>query len=161
MCCEHQRGCFQFIETTTYPDSSTQVLIYDADSNVLSRQTRAGATISYTYDNLNRLSTKTAPSEPTVIYSYDLAGHPLGFADNSASMVALSTVGAIATVTSIYDSLNNPTGSVWGPTVAQTAPAASSATFTHVYDATNRRVSQTVTDHSYWYYGYYGDSALN
>jgi YD repeat-containing protein len=69
MCCEHQRGCFQFIETTTYPDSSTQVLIYDAHSNVLSRQTRAGATISYTYDNLNRLSTKTAPSEPTATIS--------------------------------------------------------------------------------------------
>ena len=46
-------------------------------------QTRAGATISFIYDTLNRLSTRTVPSEPTVTYSYDLAGHPLGFADNS------------------------------------------------------------------------------
>jgi YD repeat-containing protein len=49
---------------------------YDADGNVLSLQTRAGATISFTYDTLNRLSTKAAPSEPTVTYSYDLAGYP-------------------------------------------------------------------------------------
>jgi RHS repeat-associated protein len=128
------------------------VLGYDADSNVLSRQTRAGATISYTYDTLNRLSTKAAPSEPTVTYSYDLAGRPLSFVDNSASMVAPSTTGTIATVTSAYDSLNNPTGSVWGPTIVQTAPSVTSATFTYGYDATNRRLSQTATDNSYWSY---------
>ena len=143
---------FDRLSTTTYPDSSTQVLVYDADSNVRSRQTRAGATISFAYDTLNRLSTKSAPSEPTVTTSYDLAGHPLGFADTSASMVAPSTVGTIATLTSSYDSLNNLTGSVWGPTVAQAAPTASSATFAHVYDATNRRVGQTATDNSYWSY---------
>jgi hypothetical protein len=32
-----------------------------------------------------------------ITYGYDLAGHPLGFADNSASIVVPSTVGAIAT----------------------------------------------------------------
>ena len=99
---------FDRLSTTTYPDSSTQVLVYDADSNVLSRQTRAGATISFTYDTLNRLSTKAAPSEPTVTYSYDLASRPLGFSDTSASIVVPSTVGTIATVTSTYDSLNSP-----------------------------------------------------
>jgi YD repeat-containing protein len=113
---------FDRLSTTTYPDSSTQVLTYDADSNVLSRQTRAGATISFTYDTLNRLSTKTAPSEPTVTYSYDLAGHQLGFADNSSSIVVPSTVGVIATVTSTYDSLNNLTGSVWGPRLRRRRP---------------------------------------
>ena len=115
-------------------------------------KTRAGATISFTYDTSNRLSTKAASSEPTVTYSYDLAGHPVGFADNSSSIVVPSTVGAIATLTSSYDSLNNLTGSVWGPAAAQTAPSASSATFTHAYDATNRRVSKTATDNSYWSY---------
>jgi len=143
---------FDRLSTTTYPDSSTQVLVYDADSNVRSRQTRAGATISFMYDTLNRLLQKAAPSEPTITYSYDLAGHPIGFADTSASIVVPSTVGTIATLTSTYDSLNNLTGSVWGPTVTQTAPSASSATFTHGYDATNRRVSQIATDNSYWSY---------
>jgi YD repeat-containing protein len=143
---------FDRLSITTWPDSSTQVLVYDADSNVLSRQTRAGATISYTYDTLNRLSTKAAPSEPSVTYSYDLANHPVGFVDNSATMVVPSTVGTIATLTSTYDSLNNLTGSVWGPVAAQTAPTVSSATFTHVYDATNRRISQKATDNGYWSY---------
>jgi RHS repeat-associated protein len=143
---------FDRLSTTTYPNSSTQVLAYDADSNVRSRRTRAGATISFTYDTLNRLSTKAAPSGPSVTYSYDLANHPLGFVDNSSSMVVPSTVGTIATLTSTYDSLNNLTGSVWGPAVVQTAPSTSSVAFTHVYDATNRRVSQTATDNSYWSY---------
>jgi RHS repeat-associated protein len=101
---------------------------------------------------LNRLSTKAAPSEPTITYSYDLAGHPLGIVDNSSSIVVPSTVGTVATLTSTYDSLNNLTGSVWGPAAAQTAPSASSAAFTYLYDKTNRRVSQTTTDNSYWSY---------
>jgi YD repeat-containing protein len=54
------------LSTTPYPDSSTEVLSYDADSNVLTRQTRASQTITLTYDTLNRLSTKAAPSEATV-----------------------------------------------------------------------------------------------
>jgi YD repeat-containing protein len=62
------------LATTTYPDTSTETLAYDADSNVLSRKTRAGQTISFTYDTLNRPATKTPPSPaPVVTYSYDLA----------------------------------------------------------------------------------------
>jgi YD repeat-containing protein len=94
---------------------------YDADSNVTSRKTRAGATITLTYDSLNRLATKTAPSEPTVTYSYDLAGRPTGFTDNSASIVIPTTTGTIGTLTSTYDSLNHLSSSSWGPTVAQSA----------------------------------------
>jgi uncharacterized protein RhaS with RHS repeats len=40
---------------------------------VLTRQTRAGATITFTYDTLNRLATKAPPSEATVTYAYDQA----------------------------------------------------------------------------------------
>ncbi len=68
---------FDRLATTTYPDASTQVLAYDADSNVLTRQTRAAQTISFTYDTLNRLSTKAAPSEASVTYGYDLFKVPL------------------------------------------------------------------------------------
>jgi hypothetical protein len=78
-------------------------------------------------------------------FASPLAGVICG-ADTSASMVVPSTVGTIATVTSTYDSLNNLTGSVWSPAPPQTAPTASSAAFTYLYDATNRRVSQTATD---------------
>ena len=40
--------------TTTYPDSSTVTFGYDADGNVLTRQTRASQTVTFTYDTLNR-----------------------------------------------------------------------------------------------------------
>lgn len=68
--------------TTTYPDTSTEVLGYDADSNVLTRKTRAGSTI--TYDTLKRPSTKAAPGDPTVTNTYYLAARTTGVSDNSA-----------------------------------------------------------------------------
>lgn len=46
------------LSLATYPDSSTESLTYDA--NILTRTTRAGATLLYGYDTLNRLATKTA-----------------------------------------------------------------------------------------------------
>ncbi|MEO6842566.1 MAG: RHS repeat-associated core domain-containing protein [Bradyrhizobium sp.] len=143
---------FDRLSTTTYPNASTEVLGYDADSNVTSRKTRAGATITLTYDSLNRLATKTAPSEPTVTYSYDLAGRPTAFRDNSASIVNPTTTGTIGTLTSTYDSLNHLSGGVWGPTVAQSAFTAPNATFLYSYDLSNRRISQTATDNSWWAY---------
>jgi len=50
---------FDRLSTTTYPDSSTEVLTYDADANVLTGKTRAGATLAFAYDTLNRRCTKT------------------------------------------------------------------------------------------------------
>jgi YD repeat-containing protein len=62
------------LATTTYPLGSTETFTYDADSNVLTRKTRANQTISFTYDTLNRLATKTPPSPAAVVsYGYDLA----------------------------------------------------------------------------------------
>ena len=37
------------------------------DSNVLTRKTRAGDTIGFSYDTLNRLKTKTPPSPATAV----------------------------------------------------------------------------------------------
>jgi YD repeat-containing protein len=74
------------------------VLGYDADGNVLTRQTRAGATIGFAYDTLNRVSTKTPPSpEAAVTYAYDLAGHVLGVSDNSAAITTPSTAASFGT----------------------------------------------------------------
>jgi YD repeat-containing protein len=48
---------FDRLATTTYPNpgtgSTTETFTYDADSNVKTRKTRAGSTITYTYDTLN------------------------------------------------------------------------------------------------------------
>ena len=75
------------LSTTTYADSASdkETLSYDADSNIVTRLARRGDTISYAYDTLNRVCSKaiaatatacgTVPGNPTVFYSYDLAGH--------------------------------------------------------------------------------------
>ena len=46
---------FDRLSTIAYPDSSTELLGYGSDGNVSSRKTRAGATISFTYDTLSGL----------------------------------------------------------------------------------------------------------
>jgi RHS repeat-associated protein len=50
-----------------------------------------------------------------------------------------------------YDQLNRPLTVTFGPVPAQVTPAAATATFAHGYDATNRRISQSTTDNSWWF----------
>ncbi len=87
--------------TPAYPGGTTETATYDASGNQLTRTTRAGATIRYGYDTLNRLITKTAAASPvactaapsgtpTVTYSYDLAGRMTGVCDNSAAIPAIA-----------------------------------------------------------------------
>jgi len=141
------------LSTTTYPDSSTETLGYDADGNVLTRQTRAGQTITFTYDTLNRLATKAAPFEPTVTYAYDLGGRLTGASDTSAAVTALaSPSGTLGTASMSYDQLNRPLSFTFGPAPAQTTPTAGGSAFTYAYDLTNRRIAGTATDNTWWSY---------
>jgi RHS repeat-associated protein len=142
---------FDRLSTMAYPDTSTEVLSYDADGNTLTRKTRAGATISFGYDTLNRLVSKIAPAEPQVAYAYDSASHLTGVSDNSAPIAAPSGT-ATYTSTFAYDQLNRPLAVNWNPAPTQAPPAASSASFAFGYDATNRRISQSATDNSWLYY---------
>lgn len=152
---------FDRLGRVTYPIGSTgtqtsESYHYDADDNVVSRTTRAGATIAFTYDTLNRLTAKTPPSPaPVVSYGYDLAGRITSTSDNSAAITAaVPPSGSVATyaASTSYDTLNRPTAVSWSPAPASVAPAAGSVTFTHGYNAANQRVSQTATDGSWWYY---------
>src|SRR6185437_13040085 len=146
---------FDRLGTTTYPDSSTEVLGYDADGNVLTRQTRKGDVISFTYDTLNRRSTKAAPSEPTVTYSYDLAGRVTGVGDDSATVAsAVPPSGSSVSYTTSYsyDARNQLTGAALPNVPAAVTPAVAAVTFTHGYDPTNRRVSQAATDNTWLLY---------
>jgi RHS repeat-associated protein len=147
---------FDRLGTATYPDSSTEILGYDADSNILSFETRRSDTITFGYDTLNRRVTKTPPTpSPVVTYAWDLDGRPVGVSDTSASMTAVAAPGGTtaqyATATS-YDQLNRPIGVTWTPAPTQTTPTASTVTFNHTYDATSRRIGQTANDNSYWSY---------
>lgn len=52
---------------------------YDAANNLVSRSLRDGQVIGYSYDALNRVTTKDLPgTEPDVSYSYNLAGQLTG-----------------------------------------------------------------------------------
>ena len=143
---------FDRLSTTTYANSSTENYSYDADSNVLTRQTRKGDMLTFTYDTLNRLSTKAAPSEPTVTHAYDLASNLIGASDNSAAITTPSSSSASYATNISYDQLNRPLNVSWSPAPTQTTPTAASVTFGFGYDATSRRISQSATDNSWWYY---------
>jgi RHS repeat-associated protein len=144
------------LATTTYPLGSTEVLTYDADSNVLTRKTRANQTIGFAYDTLNRLKTKTPPAPAAVVsYAYDLAGRLAGVSDTSAAIAAAvppSGPSVQYATTAAYDALNRPTGMSWTPAPTAAAPTASGVTFAHAYNKANQRIGQTATDNSWLNY---------
>ncbi len=147
---------FDRLATTTYPLGSTEVLTYDADSNVLTRKTRANQTIGFAYDTLNRLITKTPPSPaPVVSYRYDLAGRLMGVSDTSAAIAAAVPPSGPSVqygTTAAYDALNRPTGISWNPAPTAAVPTASGVSFGHAYNKANQRIGQTATDNSWLNY---------
>jgi RHS repeat-associated protein len=91
---------------------------YDVASNVTSFRNRAGETLSYTYDDLDRLTFNDLPgSEPDVALGYDLLGrmksatqpgHALSFTYDALGR-KLTEVGPHGTVSSMYDSAGRRT----------------------------------------------------
>lgn len=73
---------------TVYPDQSTEQYQHDLNGNVVQKTTRSGLTIGFTYDALNRLSTKTPQGEAAgpVTYVYDLSGRLVQASDGSSSL---------------------------------------------------------------------------
>jgi hypothetical protein len=86
---------------------------------VLSRKTRANQTISFSYDTLNRLKTKTPPSPTTAVnYGYDLNNRLTSVSDGSAAIPAAvppSGPSVQYATTAAYDIVNRPTGISWTP----------------------------------------------
>lgn len=137
----------------TYPLGSTETFTYDADNNVLTRKTRAGQTIGFTYDTLNRPKTKTPPAPaPSVTYGYDLAGRLTSVSDTSAAITAAASPSGPYAASYSYDVMNRPTAASWTPAPAQVAITASSVTFGHAYNKANQRIGQTATDNTWLNY---------
>ncbi|QDX26163.1 RHS repeat-associated core domain-containing protein [Sphingomonas suaedae] len=122
---------FDRLKKTRYPStvvgslasSATdyEELTYDAGSNVTNRRLRDGNSIGYTYDDLNRVTTKNLPgTEPDVSYTYNLLGHLTG----------ASQTGNALTYT--FDAL--------GRNVGETGPQ---GTISYLYDAAGRRTRTT------------------
>lgn len=145
---------FDRLASLAYPAAGTEPATresstYDADGNVQIRTTRRGDTISFSYDTLNRLTTKTEPSgTPSVTYGYDVVNHLTSVSDTSASIPTVTGSSSLA-VTAAYDARNEPISVSWTPAAAQVAPTTASVTFTHAYDATNRRFQQVANDNSW------------
>ena len=80
---------------------------------MLSRTTRAGDTIAFAYDTLNRLVSKAVAGGTTVSYGYDLAGRTTSVGDDSPALAPAVPPGGstVAYTTSYaYDALDRPTG---------------------------------------------------
>ena len=154
-------GTTSYPATPAYPSGTTEVLSYDADLNVMTRKTRAGATIAFAYDALNRVCTKTyattavacggSSSSYLVSYAYDLDGRLIGANDNGTAIPQASTAASYVTSYS-YDALNRPVGISWNQAPSQATPSASTSSFAYAYDATNRLIRQSANDNSWWSY---------
>jgi RHS repeat-associated protein len=80
-----------------------------------------------------------------------VGARPVKTSDNAASITAAAASASYAETMS-YDALNHLTNANWSPAPAQTLPTITAVTFNYQYDATNRRISQMVTDTSWWNY---------
>jgi len=81
-------------QTTTYADNSTEVLGYDAASNVMSDKRRDGQVIGYTYDTVNQVRTRSGAGLSNG-YTYDTLGR------------LTSATGGSYNVSRTYDALGN------------------------------------------------------
>lgn len=116
----------------TYDTTDFEQLILDANGNVTARHLRDGSSITYGYDALNRVTTKTLPnSEPAVSYTYD----------NLGRLTGASQIGNSLSYT--YDAL--------GRQLTETGPQ---GTFRSSYDLAGRRTQTTWPDSFYINYDY-------
>jgi len=115
-----------------------EVTAYDNDNNVTSRRIRDGQTISYAYDALNQLTTKTLPSgEAAVSYGYDRFGR-------------LTSVGNGVGVSYTYDILGR-----------KLTEGQSFGGVSYQYDALGRRTRLTYPDAYYVTYSYLNTGELS
>ena len=114
------------------PNTGATVYNYDSTGNRIKCVTATGATTQYTYDALDRVVTKTFPSDSAenVAYTYDQSGHGAGI----GRLTSVSD--AAGTLSRSYDQLGNLLSDARTTSVA-------SLTMAYSYDAANRIASIT------------------
>jgi YD repeat-containing protein len=85
---------FDRLVTTTYADNTTdQVTSYDSDSNALTHVNRAGQSLTYTFDKLDRMATKAVPAAGAIpanalTWTYDLINEVTNLSDTNGNVLA-------------------------------------------------------------------------
>ena len=145
----------QFPSKTTPNTSSTtdfEQYTYDANNNRKTLLTRDSQTITYNYDNLNRLTSKLWPSSwgVSVYYGYDLRNLQL-CANYSSACTVVNSIGSVAGdgVTTTYDG--------FGRVNTQAVNLSGTArTMSYQYDADDNRVQVKYPDNNYIQYQFDG-----
>ncbi len=111
---------FDKLSRQVFPDTSYEEYAYDAVGNLLQKRVRSGVQITYTYDELDRLDSKSMPGvgANSVQYVYDRLGRLVDVTDNSgtthhdydtAGRLSMVTHPSGRTVKSKYDAASRRT----------------------------------------------------
>lgn len=128
---------------TVYPGGAYDLQAYDAGGNRLVLQRRDGAQIWWSYDALNRASSKAPNSQPTISYAYDRTGRLLSATSSAGSSTTVSygydTAGRNISETTGLFGATSFTLDANGNRTALTLPSiAASLSTGYAYDALNR-----------------------
>ncbi|MBV9990906.1 MAG: hypothetical protein JOZ72_06390 [Alphaproteobacteria bacterium] len=82
---------FDRLNDTQFPDATHEHLVLDENGNVTARTNRAGATLSYTLDDLDEMRTKTMPQPPSAdlvtTWTYLLDGRLDTLSDTTSALL--------------------------------------------------------------------------
>ena len=123
---------------------------YDNNGNRTSLRKRDGTTISYSYDALNRVTSKVVPTSATgvagytVNLTYDLMGHQLSATFSSSGQGVTNSYDGFGELTSTTSNMDG-----------------AARTLSYQYDADSDRTQVTHPDGANFTYGYDGTDRLN
>lgn len=144
-----------------------EIYAYDANGNRTAYRKRDGTTLSYTYDALNRVVQKTAPTSASgaagynVFYGYDLRGLQTyaRFVNPGGEGIAnaYDGLGRLVSSTTTIAGTSRTVGAAYDPVGNRTQVTTPRGTWTYSYDNANRLTglyegADTTTNLSAWTY---------
>jgi len=126
-------------------EADYEAYTWDAAGNRLTLRKRDGVTISYIYDNLNRMTRKVVPASASGVAGYNVFyGYDLRNAQLYARFTSATTGLGITSTYDAFGRLSSSTNNMGG----------TSRTLSYQYDAGSRRNRLTFPDTNYFNYDY-------